>query len=332
MDACRELIKSTLSADEVYFTSGGTEANNIAILGMMQGYRGKGRVLYSAVEHSAVAESCRALSEHHEVMSMPVDQYGVLDLNKAEELMTPETTLICVMQMNNEVGSIQPIEQVISLRNRLCPKARIHVDGVQGFLKLPFSMRSGVDSYALSGHKIHGPKGIGALALRKNIRLSPIVFGGKQENGLRSGTENTVGIAGLKAATEHYPKAHNMLALKQRLYERIAEKVPEVRINGPEPYNEAAGPHILNLSFPPVLAQTLMHQLEGFGVLVSQGSACSSKQKKPSLTLGAMGTPSELANTALRFSLSCETTMEEIEQTAEAVHRAYESLRKYTRR
>lgn len=332
VEACRELLKTKLSADEVCFTSGGTEANNLAILGLMRGSKKQGRVLYSAVEHAAVAEACRSLSDRHEVFSLPVNQEGILDLEKTRELMTPDTELICLMQVNNEVGSIQPIAEVVRLRDEICPKARIHVDGVQGFLKLPFSLLSGVDSYAISAHKIHGPKGVGALAFNRGARLQPIVFGGKQENGLRSGTENTDGIIGLYAALNTYPEDHRIGELKNRLYHLIKEKVPQAQLNGPDPLSDLSGPHILNLSFPPVLAQTMMHQLEGFGVLVSQGSACSSRQKKPSATLSAMGVSKQAADSALRFSLNCMTTHEEIEQAANAVQKAYESLRAYTRR
>lgn len=332
VEACRDFLKAKLSAAEICFTSGGTEANNLAILGLTRGSRKQGRILYSAVEHAAVAETCRSLSDKHEVFSLPVKKDGVLDLDKARELMTPDTELICLMQVNNEVGSVQPVVEVVRLRDELCPKARIHVDGVQGFMKLPFSLLSGVDSYTISGHKIHGPKGVGALAFCRGLHLQPIVYGGKQESGLRSGTENTDGIAGLSAALQIYPQHHKMKELKQKLYQSIKDNVPQVQLNGPDPLSDASCPHILNLSFPPVLAQTMMHQLEGFGVLVSQGSACSSRQKKPITTLSAMGLSKQAADSALRFSLSCLTTLEEIEQTAKAVQKAYESLRSYTRR
>lgn len=332
MDACRETIKSLLSAEEVVFTSGGTEANNLAILGLMQSATKRGRVLYSAVEHSAVAAACQSLKEKNEVLTLPVDSMGMVDLNLTRQLMTEDTALICVMQVNNEVGSVQPLDEIIRLRDTLCPKAKIHVDGVQGFLKLPINLSHGIDSYALSGHKINGPKGIGALAFKKGMKLLPVVHGGKQENGLRSGTENTAGIAGLAAAIMTYPAETRMKELKIRLYREIMARVPQARLNGPEPDSTLSCPHILNLSFPPVKAQTMMNQLESLGVLVSQGSACSSRQKKPSLTLTAMGVKKEYAESAIRFSLSYETTQEEIDKAADAVGQAFNSLRNFTRR
>lgn len=332
VEACRGLLKSKLFAEEIVFTSGGTEANNLAILGLMASRRTRGRILYSAIEHSAVAETCRALSVQHEVISLPVDREGVLDIKMAREHMTPDTDLICLMQVNNEVGSIQPISELAKLRDEVCPKAHLHVDGVQGFLKIKIGFDNGMDSYALSAHKIHGPKGVGALALKKGVRLKPLVFGGKQEEGLRSGTENTDGIAGLMAAIQNYPSENQMARLKDLLYQLIREGLPQVQLNGPLPLSAASSPHILNLSFPPLMAQTLMHQLEAQGVLVSQGSACSSRQRKPNATLSAMGLPANLISSALRFSLSCFTSQSEIETAARAVLKAYDSLRPYTRR
>ena len=332
MDASRDTLKKMLSAKEVVFTSGGTEADNLAILGSMQSARKRSRILYSAIEHPAVAEACRSLSDKHEVFELPVNSDGLLDLEAARELMTADTALICVMQVNNEVGSIQPLGEVIRLRNENCPDAHLHVDGVQGFLHQPVNLASGIDSYALSGHKIHGPKGIGVLALGFKARIKPLLFGGAQEDGMRSGTENTAGIAGLDAAIRSYPVKNEIRILKLRLYEEITSRIPESRLNGPQPVSAAACDHILNLSFPPVSAQTFMHALEGQGVLVSQGSACSSRSSKPSRTLSAMGISRALSISAIRFSLSHQTSEEEIDLAADACVQVYQSLRIYTRR
>ena len=332
MVAGRDTLKKLLSAKDVIFTSGGTEADNLAILGSIQSARKRIRILYSAVEHPAVAEACRSLSDKHEVFELPVCSDGLLDLEAARKLMTADTALICVMQVNNEVGSIQPLGEVIRLRNENCPDAHLHVDGIQGFLHQPISLASEIDSYALSGHKIHGPKGIGVLALGFKARIKPLFFGGAQENGLRSGTENTAGIAGLDAAIRSYPAKNEIRKLKLRLYEEIISRIPDVRFNGPNPAKAAACDHILNLSFAPVNAQTFMHALEGQGVLVSQGSACSSRSKKPSRTLSAMGISRALTNSAIRFSLSHQTSAEEIDLAVDACVQAYQSLRIYTRR
>lgn len=332
LEAARGLINTRLSASGVVFTSGGTEANNLAIIGLMKAARPGSRVLYSAIEHAAVREACLSLSAEHEVLPIPVSREGVLDLEAARNLMTPDTALICIMQVNNEAGSVQPIRDAIRIRDERCAGAMLHVDGVQGFLRFPASLKEGIDTYALSAHKIHGPKGVGALALSQRARLRPLLFGGGQEGALRSGTENTAGIAGMAAAITSYPKETGIRSLKIRFYELIKELLPAVRLNGPDPASASACDHILNLSFPPVRGQTMMHALEERGVLVSQGSACSSRSKKPSHTLAAMGVQRDLADSALRFSLSCHTTLEEVERAAVACADAYNQLAKYTRR
>lgn len=332
MEEARALIKARVSASGLVFTSGGTEANNLAVFGFMKAARQKGRILYSAIEHAAVREACLSLSAEHEVLPIPVGGDGILDLDAARDLMTPDTALICVMQVNNEVGSIQPLDEIIKIRNERCPMAMLHVDGVQGFLRLPVSLKEGIDSYALSAHKIHGPKGVGALALSARARLKPLMLGGGQENALRSGTENTAGIAGLAAAVSGYPKESGIRELKLRFHELLAERLPEARVNGPDPASNASCDHIINFSFPPVRGQTMMHALEGMGVLASQGSACSSRSKKPSHTLAAMGIQRGLADSAIRFSLGRDTTRDEIKQAADACIEAYTQLSKYIRR
>lgn len=337
--SCRRLITDSLHAPQgaaVYFTGSGTEADNLAILGRMAAVRRPARILYLAVEHPAVREACIAAKRYgHEVLPIPVDRRGVLDMAALQALLTEQVALICVMQVNNETGAVQPIGQVAALRDRYCPGAALHVDGVQGYLRLPFDMKAlGVQSYALSGHKIHGPKGVGALVLAGDSSLQPLIYGGGQEQGLRSGTENTPGIAGLEAAISGYPKDgfERLAALKKRLYEGIAAEIPTVAVNGPALADEAGAPHILNLSLPPVRSDTLLYALEGSGVYVSSGSACSSHKQKISPVLKAMGTPAPLAQSALRFSLSVENTQDEMDYAARQVAAHYRLLSHYTRR
>lgn len=332
IDACRAALKKELTAEEIIFTSGGTEADNLAIFGSLSQFRKPGRVLYSAVEHSAVAAACQSLAGSYQVHVLPVDSQGVVDLEAARQLMTPDTQLICVMQVNNEVGAIQPLAELAKLRDSCCPEARLHVDGVQGFLRLPVRLNQGIDSYALSAHKVQGPKGIGALALGPRVKLTPQIFGGNQEGGLRSGTENTVGIAGLLAAVTAWPAATQMAACKRRLYHKLMEAIPGLVCNGPPIDSPHASAHILNLSFPPVKAQTLMHALEARGVLVSQGSACSAKSKKANRILTAMGRPSAVQDSALRISFSRLTTLDEVEAAASIMVEEYDKLRPYVRR
>lgn len=335
MRACRETLLRAVHArqgSQVIFTSGGTEADNLAILGRLSSVRGGGRILFSAGEHPAVKEACLAAGGF-EALSVPYDREGVVDLEALEKLMTPDTRLICCMQVNNETGAIQPLAAIASLRNRLAPEAHLHVDGVQGFLRVPFDMPEiQADSYALSGHKIHGPKGIGALIMAPGVRVHPRALGGGQESGLRSGTENTPGIAGLLAAVEAYPVANEMQQVKMHLWHQLQEQIPEAAINGPAPDSDHAAPHILNVSLPPVRSETMLHALEGAGIYVGMGSACSSHKQKVSAVLRAMNTPQRMAESTLRFSLSPENTREEMEQVARACKQNYAVLSKFQRR
>ena len=335
---CRQAIALRLHAkpSDVYFTGSGTEADNIAILGRMNTIRKPSKILYLAVEHPAVREACMACERlGHKAEAIPVEHRGVADLDTLSAMLNEETALICVMQVNNETGAIQPIDRISALRDQKCPQAALHVDGVQGFLRIPFDMaKLRVQSYALSGHKIHGPKGIGALVLGQGAKVSPIQFGGGQERGLRSGTENTPGIAGLKAAVESYPAAdvEKLMIMKKRLYEGIKKEIPQAVVNGPELDDEACAPHILNLSMPPVRSDTMLFALEGDGIYVSSGSACSSHQQKVSAVLKAMGIPAERAQSAIRFSFSLQNTLNEIDYTVSRVAAHYRLLCKYTRR
>jgi cysteine desulfurase len=338
MDDCRALLLKQVQAGagEVIFTAGGTEADNLAILGFLSTVKKPGKVLYTAVEHPAVKQSCLAAERMgHTAVAIPVLHDSTVDLDALAALMDDSVHLICIMQVNNETGAIQPLKEIAALRDRLCPKAAIHVDGVQGFMRVPISMQSlNIQSYALSSHKIHGPKGVGALVLQKGHKVGPREFGGGQEKGLRSGTENTPGIAGLYAAVETYPKdaAAKMMSLKRRLYEKLQDALPGVNINGPELNSAACGPHVLNVSFRPVRSETMLYALAGDGIYVSMGSACSSRRQKVSETLKAMAVNQWDAECAIRFSLSPYTTEAEIDYAVERVREHYATLSKFVRR
>ena len=338
LSAAREdCLKAAVAAGQrLIFTSGGTEADNIAILGHLRTVRKPGRVLMMAVEHPAVLQ-CAQEAERlgHRVELIPVDRRGVADLPALAAMLDDTVRLICVMQVNNESGAIQPLEEIIALRKQYCPDAAIHVDGVQGFLRVPVNFnRLGIQSYAFSGHKIHACKGVGGLIVHKSHKVSPIVFGGGQEEGYRSGTENTVGIIGLGEAVRTYPAdgAERMRVCKAHLWQRLHEAIPEAVLNGPALDDPASAPHILNVSLPPVRSQTMLFALEGDGVYVSAGSACASRKQKFSGVLTAMGLPAEIKDSALRFSLCPDTTMEEIDYAADAAIKHYGLLRRYVRR
>ena len=240
-------------------------------------------------------------------------------------------SLISCMQVNNETGAVLDVEKLYSIVNG---RALIHVDGVQGFLRVPVELKY-VDLYTLSSHKIHGPKGEGALVFKKNVRFAPRQIGGGQESGLRSGTENTPGIAGLMAAVDEMLSMGpgmqaELMGKKLHLVEKFREAVPELLVNGPDP--EKAAPHIVNISFPGVRGEVMLHALESEGVYASTGSACSSKKLKVSGVLTSMGIAPSRAEWALRFSLSPHTTIEEIDYAAQRLGALYGMLKKYARR
>ncbi len=332
--ACRELILSALHAGEhaLVFTSGGTEANNLAVIGTVERMRGKQIVAVSAVEHPSVMESFRELERlGHEVRVIPVGLDGGLDWDFLAKALDDGASFISCMQVNNETGALLDVERLHRLVNG---RAVIHVDGVQGFLRAPIDMKL-VDLYSLSSHKIHGPKGEGALVYKKKIRFMPRQIGGGQEGGLRSGTENTPGIAGMMAAVQDMLSMglgmrDALMEKKLKLIEAFRSAVPEMLINGPEP--EQAAPHIVNISFPGVRGEVMLHALESEGVYASTGSACSSKKLKVSGVLTSMGIAPSRAEWALRFSLSPHTTDEEIAYAAERLGALYQQLKKYARR
>ncbi len=333
MRACRDEILKAVhapTASKAVFTSGGTEADNLAILGRASKVR-QSKVLFSAGEHPAVKEACQSCGL--EAVEIPYDHRGIVNLDALSGLLSSDVMLICCMQVNNETGAIQPLKEIGRLRNEKAPYAHFHVDGVQGFLRVPFDMAAcGADTYALSGHKIHAPKGIGALVMGPRVQLNPRQVGGGQEGALRSGTENTPGVAGLLAAIQNYPKESDMRENKLLLWQLIQEAVPDARVNGPEPDSEVSAPHILNVSLPPVRSETMLHALEGEGVYVGMGSACSSYKQRISAVLKAMNTPQKYAESALRFSLCPENTAEEMRHTVEVIARQYAVLSKFQRR
>ena len=317
---------------DLIFTSGGTEANNLAILGAVGRMRGRQVLAHSAVEHPSVIAAFDALrQEGHDVRVIGVDAKGEPDWQALEAALEDGASLISMMQVNNETGAVLDAKRLHDLVNG---RALIHVDGVQGFMRVPFDMRW-ADLYSISGHKLHGPKGIGALAVKKGVRLAPRQLGGGQEAGLRSGTENTPGIAGLEAAVKALAAmgegmGQALLQRKLRFVEAVRRAAPEVIVNGPAP--ELAAPHIVNLGFPGVRGEVMLHALESEGVYVSTGSACSSKKLKVSQVLVNMGISPNVAEWAVRFSLSPHTTDEELDYAAGAIGRQYAVLKRVQRR
>ena len=336
MNLCRDKIRRALCARDanVYFTSGGTEANNLAIIGSAGVMRSPIRAAVSAVEHPSVLEASERLKElGAEVVRIGVNEMGELDYAQLERELDKGLSLVSVMQVNNETGAKTDVARLSELVRSRCPLARLHVDGVQGFLREEIDFRL-IDLYTLSAHKIHGPKGVGALVVRKGLRLKPVQVGGGQEEAVRSGTENTYGIMGLSAAIDEMTamtdRHESLMRKKLLLIDEMRRRIPGVLVNGPEP--EQAAAHIVNLSCPGVRGEVMLHALEEEGVYASTGSACSSKKRHVSAVLTAMGIPADRAEWALRFSLSPATTEEEIVYAAEAAQKQYEILKRFQRR
>ncbi|MCG0276341.1 MAG: cysteine desulfurase [Thermosediminibacteraceae bacterium] len=333
----RETLASLLGvkAREIYFTSGGTESNNLAIKGVAYARRRYGKhLITTAIEHPSVLEVFRQLEEEgFSVTYLSVDKTGHIKLEELEQALKPETILVSIMYVNNEVGSIQPIEDAINIiaKNK---NTLFHVDAVQAFGKISLvpNLR-GIHLMSLSAHKIYGPKGVGALYVREGTRIMPLFNGGGQESGLRSGTENVPGIAGFAAAAELVFKnldswQAKMRELKERLKTGILSEIPDTVLNGPE----NGAPHILNVSFLGTKAEVLLHALESHGIYVSTGSACSSNKKGKSHVLAAMGKTAEEIDGAIRFSFSPFLSVEDIDYTLEVLKKEVSVLRKFIRR
>ncbi|MCL2817891.1 MAG: cysteine desulfurase [Clostridiales bacterium] len=329
---CRAAVARLLDAEPaaIHFTSGGTEANNQAVLGLAAAGAARGRtVLLSAVEHPSVLEPGKALAgQGFNVKTVPVDGDGRVDLEALAGMLDGDVTLLSVQHVNNETGVVQPLEQI----GRLLSGKNIffHVDGAQSFGKLPLRLSAlPADAFSASGHKIHAPKGCGFLYLRPGLRVPPLLLGGGQEGGRRSGTENMPAIAALARAAREVSddlqsRMETCAAVKETLRRRLLELLPDCRVNTPL---QGSAPHILNVSFPGVKSEVLLHHLEREGIYVSSGSACSSNKKQPSHVLLAMGLPAALADSAIRFSFCHENTVGEAERAALATAAAVREIR-----
>ncbi len=336
----REVIAASMkvSEKEIVFTSGGTESDNLALTGAALANRRMGRhIITTCIEHPAVMQTMRYLEEQgFQITYLPVDRFGIIRLEDLRCAIRRDTILVSIMHTNNEIGSLQPIGEAGALIKNMNPRIIYHVDAIQGYGKFRiYPKKMNIDLLAVSGHKIHGPKGVGFLYINEKIRIVPIVYGGGQQKGMRSGTENVSGIAGLgKAVEQIYENLEAERAAMYELKERFVQgvlQIPEVKINGLT--GEMSAPHVVSASFRGVRSEVLLHALEEKGIYVSAGSACASnKAPKPSDTLRAIGLEKELLDATLRFSLSVFTTQEEIDYTLQTLYDVVPVLRRYTRR
>lgn len=333
----RGQIASMLSVEknEIYFTSGGTESNNLAIKGVVERNNRFGKhIITSTIEHPSVLQVFKELeNKGYNVSYLEVDKNGIINLNKLKELMTKETIMVSIMKVNNEIGTIQPIEDISNIIKNINPKCILHVDGVQAFGKIPCSPKvEGIDLFTISAHKIHGPKGIGAIYINKAIKIFPQVKGGGQERDLRSGTENVPGIVGFGKAVEITKSNFDKLILNLRksrnlVKNKISTSIADCIINGPkEDYKTS--PHILSVSFKDIKGEVLLHSLENSGIYISTGSACSSNKKNSNYVLKNISLDNKYITGTIRISFSDFNTEEQLNYFTDNLYNNVKMLRK----
>ena len=335
----REILARLLKVEPktIYFTSGGTESDNLALIGAARANnRGGKHLITSSVEHPAILNTMRYLEEEegYTVTYLPVDKNGQIELEALKKALCKETILVSVMYVNNEIGSVQPIEDAVRIVKRYNSRILFHSDAVQGFGKYRiYPRRAGIDMLSISSHKIHGPKGMGALYIGENVKIKPIAFGGEQQKNVRSGTENVPGIAGMGVAakliyTDLDQKVERMREMKQHFIEGVGQ-IEHTKVHGLT--DTSSAPHIISVGFAGIRSEVLLHALEEKGIYVSSGSACASNHPAISGVLKGIHTEREYLDSTLRFSLSDFTTMEEIDYTLEMLNQYVPMLRRYTR-
>lgn len=318
--------------EDIYFTSGGTEANNTAILGFCRKNKKRGRhIITTKIEHPSVLEPFRKLEqEDFEVTYIGVDKNGVLALDEFEKALREDTIFVSCMWVNNETGNIQPVDKLKEIMKKHAPNAALHVDAVQAFGKIECKPKKhGIDMLSLSAHKIHGIKGTGALYIN-SVNAEPLLIGGGQQKNMRSGTENVAGISALGAACTEISlisEFEKNTALRERLMKGILDKIPKVKVNG---FGNMS-PYVLNISFLGIKAEILLHALEAQGIFVSTGSACSSNKPMPSHVLSAMGCGREEIMGAVRFSFGADIDEGDIDTVVSVLEKEVGNIRKYMR-
>ena len=334
----KKKIAKTLKVEEkeLVFTSGGTESNNLAIIGSALANKRAGmHVITTSIEHASVTNPFIWLSENgFEVTYLGVDAYGQIKLDELKDAIRPDTILVSIMHVNNEIGALQPIEEAGKVIKAANPKTLFHVDAIQSYGKMTiFPKKWNVDMLSVSGHKIHGPKGSGFLFIKDKTKVKPLIHGGGQQKGMRSGTENVPAIAGLAVASEEMyqnleENRNHLLALRDYFIEEV-EKLDGVTVNGKKDHDSA--PHIVSVSIDGVRAEVILHTLEDRNIYVSAGSACSSNKPAISSTLQSIGLKKELLDSTVRFSFSIHTTKEELDYALDVMRETIPMLQRYTR-
>ena len=335
----KEKIAKTLKIEEkeIIFTSGGTESNNVALIGAaLANKRAGNHIITTSIEHASVSATTAYLEElGFRVTYLKVDSDGIISLEELQEAVTDETILVSLMMVNNEMGAVEPIEEAVKVIKTKNPKTLVHVDAIQAYGKYRiYPKKIGVDMLSVSGHKIHGPKGVGFLFIKDKVKVKPLIYGGGHQKGMRSGTENVPGVAALaEAAVEIYEdfdeKIDHLYALKARFIEGL-QGIDGVSVNGKTGRDSA--PQIVSVSIEGVRSEVMLHTLEDRGIYVSAGSACSSNKPAVSATLTAIGLKKSLLDSTIRFSFCVNTTEEEIDYALSIMREVIPMLQKYTRR
>ena len=335
----RKIIAASINAEpeEIYFTSGGTESDNWAIFGTAKGYIRSGKhMITTAIEHPAVLQPMRELEKNGwDITILGVDEKGYINIDELKAAIREDTVLVSTILINNETGTIQNAEEISKAIKSVNPHTLYHVDAVQAYGKYPINVKKmGIDMLSVSGHKVHGPKGVGFFYMKKGLKVKPIIFGGGHERGQRSGTENTPSIVGLAEAVkidmaEMDKAVEHVKLVKKTLAEGILNSIPMTYINGPS--IEEGSPYVLNIGFEGLRSEVLLHSLEEKEIYVSAGSACNSKKKGASTVLSALGIDEKRIEGAIRFSFCRYNTVEEAEQCIEILKEKAAFLRKYMR-
>ena len=334
----RKIIADSMKVQEkeILFTSGGSESNNMALIGTAWANQRAGKhIISTAIEHPSVYNPLGVLEElGFEVTILPVDHDGHISLKELEEAIRPDTILVSTMYVNNEVGAVEPVEEISRVIKAKNPSALYHVDAIQAYGKYVIRpKKQGIDLLSVSSHKIHGPKGVGFLYIRSGVKIKPLIYGGGQQAGMRSGTENVPGVAGFGAAvkemyTDHAEKIQKLIGLKDYMTDRLGE-IEGTVINSKK--GEASAPQIVSVSFEGVRSEVLLHALEDKGIYVSSGSACSSNHPGISGTLKGIGVSQKLLDSTIRMSFSLFNTKEEIDYTIDVLKELVPVLRRYQR-
>jgi cysteine desulfurase len=332
IEEAREKIAKALGAknEEIIFTSGGTESNNMALKGVAYALSDKGKhIITSSIEHHAILEPCHFLEKlGFEITYLPVDKEGFIDPDSLRKAIRKDTILISIMHANNEIGTIEPIEELTKIAKEY--EIYFHTDAVQTVGHIPVNVdKLGVDLLSISAHKFYGPKGIGALYIRKGTKIHPLIHGGEQEQRKRAGTENVAGIVGMGKAIEISileldNERERLINLRDYFIKEVEKRIEEVYLNGPR---EIRLPNNINFSFAYIEGESILLNLDLEGIAVSTGSACSSASLEPSHVLSAIGLPIELAHSAVRFTLGHYTTKEDLDYTLEVLEKTVKRLR-----